>query len=182
MASPNYNRNGYIYFPATQINRVGLVGGLVANVYANTNQTPAATGALILDQFQLPANGFDVPGQYLEIFAYASTAANVNAKTLTINFGGTGSIGGAVTGGTTISTATTSTSAETLRANAIVTKTGASTQAALGEAQNGSTIVALLSTLPTATDTGNVLVNLVVNNATAAGDSTVRLWYVRFGM
>lgn len=182
MAQISYIRNGYVYIPSLEVNRSGLVGGPVVTIATNTGLAPAVTGAIILDSIVLPAGTFDTPGQYLTIEAMAVTVSSANTKTLAINFGGTGSIGGAVTGGTTIITNSVTTSTFVAE-NATIIKTGANAQAFITDVatSTAATRSAAVGTA-TVTDSGSVQLNLVVNAVTAASDITSVLWIVQFGM
>src|SRR2546428_4201250 len=178
--SPDYTRTGFTYSPALSAPVVGMVGGQDMTVWSDQNLTPAGTGALIQSIFRLPANAFSYTGQYIYVMAAATTAANTNSKTLTLNWGGTGVVGGAVTGGTTIATIATTTSAAALVAYAYIYKMGANSQQCWGFTQTGTALTAPSVNATTATDTAAIQLNLVVNNATTAGDSTVQFYIVQF--
>lgn len=180
MAQPNYNRQGYVYVPGAEVGVSGLIGGPVLDIAANTALAPLVTGAIILDRVIIPAGAFDVAGQYITMLAMAVVVNNANSKTLAFNFGGTGAIGGAVTGGTTITTVT-GTTVTNLLVEGIVMKTGASTQDLLSTlAQQGTTVSAPALATSTVSDTAGIQLNLIVNAATAASDITSVRWYAQF--
>lgn len=182
MASPTYIRNGYVYAPALEVNVQGLVGGPFVDVTSNFALAPAGTGALILDRLIIPARCFDAAGQYVRIYAQAVVVNNANTKTLTINWGGTGAVGSAPTGGTTVATVA-GTTVTGLLVEGIVMKTGTSTQDLMQVvAQQGTTISAPAVATATESEAANIQLNLVVNAATAASDITSVRWIVNFGM
>lgn len=182
MASPTYVRNGYVYLPAVEVSRGGLVGGLIVDIVSNSGLAPAVTGAIILDSIIIPTGSFDVAGQYVTIEAMAVTVSSVNSKTLALNLGGTGAVGGAVTGGTTIITNTVTTSTF-IAENATIVKTGASAQSFVTDVATSTTATRTAAVgTATVTDTAAIQLNLVVNAATAATDITSVLWIVQFGM
>ena len=178
----SYPTAGQLYVPAVNA-ASGLNGGNTFTPYSNVSLTPAATGALILDRLILPPYSMDRAGIGYCITAFATTAANTNAKTLSFNFGGTGAVGVAVTGGTSIATVTTSTSAVSLYLQAYVYRTTASNQTyagVIGIGGTGGVLGAPTTGTMTVSETGTIQVNLIVNNATTANDSVVQFWSVAY--
>ena len=150
-------------------------------IYQNSGLTTSATGAVILDLFTLPAGALYKAGKILEVTSAALHAATANAVTLSLNFGGTGSVGGAVTGGTTLaSSGADSTSGSMMYVQSDVIKTGASAQFFYGYGQFAATTAALLGGSMSVTDTAAIQINLIINCAVAATDLTAAFWAITF--
>jgi len=175
-----YPVSGQVFVPAIAVAPSGVNGGVVIGTYSNVNLTPAVTGNAILDSYVLPAFALDRPGTGLYITAFATTAANVNSKTLAINFAGTGAVGVAPVNGTVIVTQATTASGASLLVEVWVFKTAASAQTYAGYGTAGAALAAPTTGTLSVADTGGIQVNLVMNNATAAGDSTVQFWQIQY--
>jgi len=176
----DYTIYGEYFVPAILLAHAGgLIGGPNVNVYSNVTLTPLVTGNAILDKFTLPANAMANKANSLYIIALATTAANANSKTLAINIGGTGAVGVAPTGGATVATTVTAVASESLIVEAQWFKTGSSTQTYMSlNQQHGVTFTAPTTGTQTLTDTAPIQINLLVNDATTAGDATVVYWCV----
>jgi len=160
----------------------GLIGGPVMSIAANVALAPSTTGNQILDFITLPAGALELPGQYIYLFAQAVIVNNANSKTIAFNWGGTGEIGAAPTGGTTACTST-GTTVTSLQIEATIMKTGASTQDLVSvTSAAGAVYAAPVIATATVTDTANIQLNLLVNAATAASDVTSVRWFAQFNL
>jgi len=175
----NYLINGAMYIPAVYLVPGGIYAAPSYMLYGKTNLTPAVTGSAILDLFTLPG-GMLQNHNGLYIWGFATTAANTNSKTLSINFAATGAIGAAPTGGTAIVSVVTTTSGQSLLVETWVYRTAANAQTYAGYSQAAATQGTPTTGTLTVTDTSAIQINLVVNDATAAGDATVQFWGIQF--
>lgn len=135
---------------------------------ANTTSTatPGTTKA-VLQSASIPANLLSTNGYGLRIKAWFDTAANVNSKTATIDFGVAGA-------GTTIATVTTTTSAAPLYLQSDVIRLATSSQRSTGFAVNNTTFTALAPVTLTKDETAALAVEWTATTATAAGDVTFK--------
>ena len=163
-------------------------GGTVKESGNLWNQTPqgglapaAAAGNYIVALATVPASAFSAAGKTITISAQGNFAANANNKTISIVVNPTApAVGSVVSGGTTIaSTGTVATNGSAWEIGCDIVKTGAlgsNTQSALHFAAQVGAVVAALTQCQSLTLAENaaITVAVVINNATAASDST--LW------
>lgn len=156
-------------------------GGNLSVVTAQPGTNPGSTAAdIVMAVYTLPAGCLDIAGRMLEISANGSTASNTNSKTMKLIVGATNpTVGQAVSGGTTIASATIASTAGSGGWNltAEIVKYGAggsNTQQAIHTAaQTGNTVGALQApSALTLTESGVITVCVTCNAATTATDVT----------
>lgn len=153
-----------------------LVG---ARIFHSTTDV-ATTGTVIetLYTFSVPANTLAVDGQSLRLYAVATTAANGNAKTFSIDYGAT----------TIFTSSSQAYNNDYLAVSCEIFRTGAATQKAFckmeGSELNAFTAgISVASNLTTPAETLSGAVTILVRGTTptAAADLTARLatvdWY-----
>lgn len=126
----------------------------------------ATTGTVqeTLYTYTLPANVLNADGRWLRIHSVWSTAANANAKTFLIHFGGTTVCGAAV-----------GTNAGLLQCDVDIVRTGASAQVYSANAwANGVDAYPRPTTSLTKTDTNTIAIDFIGTTATSAGDLTLK--------
>lgn len=126
--------------------------------------TPGTSKAT-LASFVIPANALRVAGKGLRIRAYYITAANVNSKTMAIDFGSQ----------TSVATKTTTTSADVVMLELTVIKSGAvgaNTQMLFGIALATAASVPV-QTAGTQAENASITVNITATTASGAADATL---------
>ena len=138
------------------------------NTTAN-NQTTAIITEEILKTYSLPAASMDTDGDSVDIQAIYQTAADANAKTVTVYFGATA-----------IGTITGNYNADTILVKATVNRIGATTQSAycqifVTDTAAPGTLVAqsVQYTLPGETLSGAVTINFAAQNGVAVGGDII---------
>lgn len=116
-----------------------------------------------LQSYDLPANVLSANGVTLRIYAWGTTANNVNAKTVTLNFGSQ----------TIMTQALTTSLAGTWRIEAIVARTGSSTQDIFAELLQLSTIIHK-HTLTAGTQTDTAAITIKCTGAATADNDIVQ--------
>lgn len=142
-------------------------GGSTATVpvsgrLCSSTTTQATTGTVkeTLASCILPANSLEAAGRTLVVTAWGTTAANVNSKTFTIDFGGT-----------TVCTVTTTASAAPISCRASVIRKASASQETTGLGAAG-TAVNVTRTATTITDTANITLAITATTPTASADAT----------
>lgn len=132
-------------------------GAPLAATAANTTETDLAT-------YTLPAGAINQAGAGLRVTAWGKTAANANTKRARIYFGATAV---ADTGAVAMNNVA-------WVATAIIARTAADAQVALGQMRHAATDIANLATAPAEALTGAVVVKVTGLNGTAnANDLTI---------
>jgi hypothetical protein len=180
MTAPNYLRDGYQWLPGVEVGQAGLIGGINYPIYSNQGIAPAATGALIQDLVVIPGGTVDAASQYFYVWADMTTVNNVNTKTLTINFAGTGSVGGAVAGGTTIASVSNTTSTAAMALCWVIKPNSGTTYRFAAITVTGAGVVAVTTGTAAITDSAKFQINLVLNAVTAASDISDADWGISF--
>lgn len=136
------------------------------------SKTTTTTGSVrIADIYTLPAGALTGTRGLKITVTGKHIGSNTNATTTNVNFGGTGALDATVTGGVDLFTpVTNSTSGGAIFAQAIMYRTGASTQRSIGYSVTQASVLAALSPSLTATDTSAIQINLTLNQATANTD------------
>ena len=129
---------------------------------STTSQATTGTSEEVLATYTLPANTLSANGKAIRVTAWGTTAANGNAKTLRIRFGGVG--------GTVVALNATSTSGAYWLLRSVIIRTGAANQSSIGESMSSNTAVVVAS--PTQTLSGAVDVVVTGTTTTSAGDAT----------
>ena len=142
----------------------GTATGRVSNVLNvnTTSQATTGTSEEVLATYTLPANTLSANGKAIRIRAWGNHAANTNATTGRIRFGGIG--------GTAIATHFSATSNGSWILEAVVVRTGAATQAANGNGNFGTNSPSVSS--PTQTLSNAIDIVVTGTTAVAAGDLT----------
>lgn len=156
------------YLASGQLVRIGTgtataaVGGVL---HVNTTaRATTGTTEQVLATYTLPANTLSAAGKAIRITAWGTTAANTNSKTVRIRLGGIGAQG--------VISMTTSTSAAVWRLEAVVARTGASTQDVIAWGLQGSNNVIFSQTTLTLSSANDIVVTGIT--ATSAGDATFK--------
>jgi hypothetical protein len=142
---------------------VATLGG-VLNVNT-TSQATTGTVEEVLATYTLPANTLSANGKGVRITAWGTTAANGNAKTTRIRFGGIG--------GTIVATVAGSSSGSAVVLSCVITRTGAATQTSVSLTQlMASSTNSVTVAAPTQTLSGTVDIVVTGTTAASAGDLT----------
>jgi hypothetical protein len=139
----------------------GSVSGLLS--VKSTAVGNVGGGTDDLQSYDLPANTLGVDGRVLRITAWGTTANNVNAKTVTLNFGSQ----------TIMTQALTTSIAGTWRISAIVTRTGSNTQDIFAELLQLATIVHK-QTLTAGTQTDTAAITIKCTGAATSNDDILQ--------
>ena len=129
-----------------------------------TSQATTGTSEEVLATYTLPANTLSANGKAIRVRAWLSHAANTNASTMRIRFGGVG--------GTQISAMSSAASGDAIVLEAIVIRTGAATQIANGHSRTHGGSSAVYNSAPTQTLSGGVALVVTGLTAVSAGDVT----------
>lgn len=166
--NPNIEITQFGGAPSAQMAEEGNINRQVSSAGVQ----PGSTGVdNVIAVYSLPAGALDAAGRGLNILAAGSVASNTNTKTLKIIWGATTAVlGSAVTGGTTIASLTTGTTAGAggwqMEANVFkYGANGSNTQLAIhASSQSGNLVSPLVSpTLLTATESGAILIAVTAN-------------------
>jgi hypothetical protein len=142
---------------------VATLGG-VLNVNT-TSQATTGTVEEVLATYTLPANTLSANGKGVRITAWGTTAANGNAKTTRIRFGGIG--------GTIVATVAGSSSGSAVVLSCVIARTGAATQTSVSLTQlMASSTNSVTVAAPTQTLSGTVDIVVTGTTAASAGDLT----------
>lgn len=137
---------------SASLSGVGATGTTVAPTTGTVKQTLAT--------YTLPQNSFSANGKGIRIRAWGVTAANGNSKTLGIDFGAT-----------TVGTITSTANNGVVRVEALVIRSAAAQEEAVGEGRDSGATTSLTRTTPAEDNTaGTVAVNIFGTTPTAAGD------------
>lgn len=139
--------------------------GSVLNVNTTTQAT-TGTSEEILATYTLPANTLSANGKGVRITAHGTLAANGNTKVVRIRFGGIG--------GTTVTARSTVGNNVAWEATALIFRTGAATQIAVGRAFSSLDNVQLSDSAPTQTLANAIDIVVTGTTATAIGDLTFK--------
>jgi hypothetical protein len=131
---------------------LSIITVAVGNVGAGTDDMMTYT---------LPAATLGTDGQTLSIKLWGTTAANANAKTVTLNFGATV---------LTLNPTTAAPNAQNWYAEIIITRTGAATQIGTGFCSFGAVFQTVFSAAPTETLAGAVVIK---GTGTATSDNDI---------
>jgi hypothetical protein len=130
-----------------------------------TSQATTGTVEEVLATYTLPANTLSANGKGVRITAWGTTAANGNAKTTRIRFGGIG--------GTIVATVAGSSSGSAVVLSCVIARTGAATQTSVSLTQlMASSTNSVTVAAPTQTLSGTVDIVVTGTTATSAGDLT----------
>lgn len=148
---------------AVPVSATTLKGRTVSLVDVNTTQagTPASTVATALSTFNLPANSLSANGLGVRIDAWGTLAANGSAKQIRLQFGNTVVVGSTTTG-----------SATSWRANAVVLRTASTTYEAIGTLLEGANSIVTQAT-PDANSTAAIAIQLIGQNSSSFANEIV---------
>lgn len=177
---------GIVTDPPTTVTQFGsgtgtfLEEGNLSRQVSLAGISPTATsGDIVLAAYTLPASSFDIAGRGITVTADGSFVSNTDSKTVKLIYNcTTATVGSTVSGGTTIASLTSNTTAGAggWTISASVFKAGAAgsnTQIALHQLnQSGSVAAALVAptTNLTATESGAIIIAVTGNAPTATND------------
>lgn len=150
------------------IDAVGNIALGAGSRVSTTSLATVGTSKETLATIVLPANSMSSNGKAIRITVWGITAANANNKTVTIDFGAT-----------TVSTLTNATNGGNMVVEAIVVRTGAATQEAIGTGIT-ATVASSTRTTPAETLSGNINILATATTPTAGGDFTFKGMVVEF--
>lgn len=162
-------------FTAKAIQALGQLVDAVGNIALGAGTRVSTTSFATVTQAKetvatiaLPANSMSTNGKSIRVVVWGITAANANVKVVTIDFGAT-----------TVSTLSNATNGGNMVVEAIITRTGAATQEAIGWGVTG-TVASSTRTTPAETTTGAINILATATTVTAAGDFTFKGMVVEF--
>lgn len=143
----------------------------------NSQNGSVGTDAVITEKdlytYTLPANSLAVNGQTIELYAWGTTAANTNTKTVRLYFGGVVVMSNDVTG---------SPNNVNWYLYAKIARTGSATELSIGQGIVGTTNQTATFQALTADTTSTITVKVTGQNGTAnASDIVGRVFLVKYG-
>jgi len=148
--------------PAVNLQPSAFTTQLFSSVLNASNVSTAETDLI---SYQLPAGALAAEGKAIRITVFWTTAANANNKTIKLYFGAT----------QLLTSLTVAANAAGWSAVAVVMRTGAATQAAVGDVSfNDGNVRHGAVTAPTETLSGAVMIKVTGTSGTASSDITTK--------
>lgn len=151
---------GTVVTAGTSASNATIVGVLNVNT---TSTASSQTAKQTLLSYVLPLNAMSANGKCVRVKAWGTAKATANNKTQTIDFGAT----------SVASTGAVANNNGVWVVSAVVCRTGASAQAAVGEATSATT-VALTNSTPAESTTGNITIAVTSTNVTDTDGTTAK--------